>query len=290
MTGTSLWTSLRDFFLKPYSPWPAAAFRVLFGLCVCATLLMLHGDWLNWFGVQGWISMATIDQAESGFRLNLFAIFPQDNWIAGLYWLFLTASVTLVIGLCTRISSMIVFLGLNSINQRMPLILHGGDAFLRSAGFFLIFASSGAVFSVDNWLRSIRRPSERALPRLIAPWPLRLVQCQLAILYLTSFWWKAKGSTWRDGSALFYVLHLRELHRFPIPKLFYKVWPLRFGTWSAMAFELLFPCLVWFRKCRNPILMWGLLFHLTLEYALNIPMFQWDVLSAYVLFLDFGRV
>ena len=32
--------------------------------------------------------------------------------------------------------------------------------------------------------------------------------------------------------------------------------------------------------------MLGLAFHLGLEYALNIPMFQWDMLAAYVLFVD----
>jgi hypothetical protein len=26
--------------------------------------------------------------------------------------------------------------------------------------------------------------------------------------------------------------------------------------------------------------------HLSLDYSLNIPLFQWDVLSAYVLFVD----
>ena len=30
----------------------------------------------------------------------------------------------------------------------------------------------------------------------------------------------------------------------------------------------------------------GLLFHLWLEYSLNIPLFQWDILSGYILFVD----
>jgi hypothetical protein len=30
----------------------------------------------------------------------------------------------------------------------------------------------------------------------------------------------------------------------------------------------------------------GLLFHLSIEYALNLPMFSWDVLTAYILFVD----
>ena len=288
MTFGGLRASLDRFFFQPVSSRPAAVFRILFGLCVCATLLLLHGDWLNWFGVHGWISMETIDSAETGLRLNLFALIPRDDgWVEALFWLFLTAAVTLTVGLGTRVSSVVVFLGLNALNQRMPLILHGGDTFLRSSSFFLMFTRPGTVLSVDSWLRS-RRSRHRDSPRLISPWPLRLIQCQLAILYLASFWWKARGHTWRDGTALFYVVHLREMQQFPVPHMLYNPLLLRLGTWSAMAFELLFPCLVWFRRFRKPMLIAGLIFHLTLEYTLNVPMFQWDVLAAYVLFVDFG--
>jgi len=34
------------------------------------------------------------------------------------------------------------------------------------------------------------------------------------------------------------------------------------------------------------VLLMGLLFHLCLEYAFNLPMLQWDILTAYVLFID----
>jgi hypothetical protein len=81
-------------------------------------------------------------------------------------------------------------------------------------------------------------------------------------------------------------VHLREIRRFPIPGSFYHAWVLHLGTWLAMAFELLFPLLVWFKPFRYPLLLIGVLFHLTLEYALNIPLFQWDILSAYILFVD----
>ncbi|ADW68814.1 HTTM domain-containing protein [Granulicella tundricola] len=289
MTFSSLRTSLTEYLFKPVSPWPAAVYRILFGLCVCATLLLLHGDWSNWFGVHGWITPDTIDQAETGFRLNLFALAPHsERWVTALYYLILGASITLTLGLGTRVSSVIVYLGLNALNQRNPIILHGGDTFLRSAAFFLIFASSAEVLSLDSLIRRYRKPSE-SVPRLISPWPLRLIQYQLALLYLASFWWKAHGNTWWNGTALYYVVNLGEVRRFPIPHILHTAWVLRLGGWCAMAFELLFPCLVWFKRFRNPILIAGLLFHLSLEYALNVPMFQWEVLSAYVLFLNFGE-
>jgi hypothetical protein len=251
-------------------------------------LLLLHSDWLAWFGVRGWVSMATIEEAETGFRLNLFEIIPHnDLWVAGFFWVFLAASLTLTLGLGTRISSVIVYLGLNSLNQRNPLIFHAGDTFLRAAGLFLMFAPSGAVLSLDSMFRR-RRGVPRAKALEVSPWAQRLIQFQFAMIYLASFRWKTMGAPWWNGTALYYVVHLGEMRRFPIPAFFYHSWVLHAGTWLGMAFELAFPLLVWFAPFRRWILIAGLLFHLSLEYAFNIPMFQWDMLCAYPLFVDPG--
>jgi hypothetical protein len=236
----NLRAAFAEYFLKPVSPYPLGLFRIMFALCVCATLLLLHSDWIAWFGVRGWVSMQTIGKAESGFRLGLFAIIPHDDrWIALLFWLLVAASITLTSGLGTRLSSIIVYLGLNSLNQRNPLILHGGDTFLRAAGFFLMFAPAGAALSLDSMLRNRRRHTPYAPPPQISPWVQRLIQYQLAIIYLAGFWWKAKGVSWWNGTALYYVVHLGEIRRFPIPGSFYAAWVLHLGTWLAMAFELL---------------------------------------------------
>ncbi|WP_263359950.1 HTTM domain-containing protein [Acidicapsa ligni] len=280
---------LADFFFKPISPYPLGLFRILFGFCVGATLLFLHRDWLAWFGVEGWVSMETIGKAESGFRLDLFPLIPRDDrWVVGLYWLLLAASIALTLGLATRLSTVIVYLGLNSLNQRNPLILHGGDTLLRAVAFFLVFAPAGAALSLDSVLRRRHASGPGAKGRLYPPWAQRLIQFQLAIVYLAGFCWKLKGAAWRNGTALFYVVHLREIARFPLPAFILQSWALHLGTWLALCFELVFPLLVWFKPFRTPLLIAGLLFHLSLEYALNIPMFQWDMLCVYPLFFDPG--
>jgi len=53
-----------------------------------------------------------------------------------------------------------------------------------------------------------------------------------------------------------------------------------------MALEFSLGVLIWVKDLRYILLALGLLFHLSLEYSLNIPMFQWDILSAYILFVD----
>jgi len=61
---------------------------------------------------------------------------------------------------------------------------------------------------------------------------------------------------------------------------------LKLGSWYALVLEFCLGVLIWFRRFRYPLLLLGLLFHLSLEYAFNMPMFEWDILTAYVLFID----
>jgi hypothetical protein len=275
-----------EFFFAPQSPLPIALFRIFYGICVSATVILLHSDWLEWFGVHGWVSLATETTVEPGLRLNLFSLMPQDDrWIAAFFWVFLGFAVLLTVGLWTRISSAAVFLCLASIDQRNLFIDHSGDTFLRVAGFFLIFAPAGAALSLDRLIR-VRKGLEgpEVAPR--APWAQRTIQFELALLYLVSFWWKMKGHTWLNGTALYYVTHLHSIKRFPLPGWIQHPAILKTGGWFILALEFCLGTLIWFRRFRYPLLLLGLLFHLCIEYAINVPMFQWDVLTAYVLFID----
>jgi Vitamin K-dependent gamma-carboxylase len=275
-----------DFFFTPQSPVPIALFRIFYGLCVIGTVTLLHADWLDWFGVHGWVSQSAMTRVEPGVRLNLFQVMPADDrWIAAFFWFFLGFAVMLTAGIWTRLSSVIVFLCLTSIQQRDPLIMHGGDTFLRVAGFFLMFAPAGAALSLDRLIR-VRRGLEGPVISPRAPWAQRLIQFQLALLYFSSFCWKMKGNTWMHGTALYYVIHLPSIARFPIPGWVGYPAILKMGSWFALLFEFCMGVLIWFRPFRYPLLLVGLLFHLSLEYALNLPMFEWDILSAYVLFIE----
>lgn len=275
-----------EFFFAEQSPVPIALFRILYGTLVIVTLVLLRTDWLNWYGVHGWLSLPTALKLEPGNRLNLFSMIPQsDAWIQTLFWVALGSAILLTTGLYTRISSILVLICLTSIQQRNLYITHGGDTFLRLAGFFLIFAPAGAALSLDRLIR-IKRGKESRSIRPRSPWAQRMIQLQLSFLYLVTFLLKIKGIPWLQGTALFYVYHLDEFRRFPLPSWFLRPTVLKLGSWSALVLEFSLGVLVWVKEFRYMLLTLGLLFHLWLEYSLNITMFQWDVLSAYVLFID----
>jgi len=292
MTLESLRDAWNSFFFAEQSPAPIASFRIVYGVLVIANLLLLRPDWLAWYGNHAWVSLQTMQSIETGRRLNLFTVIPQtDGWINALFWMFLASAILLTIGFLTRVNSLIVFLCLASIQQRNLFILHGGDTFMRVAGFFLIFAPAGAAFSIDQrfgWFRWSRiwRGKEGPLPRLYSPWAQRMIQIQLALVYFSAFCWKMKGQPWIHGTALFYVYHLNDLRRFPVPAWFVHPTVLKLGTWFALVFEFSMGVLIWVKKLRYPLLVVGVVFHLWLEYSLNIQLFQWEILSAYILFVD----
>jgi hypothetical protein len=226
-----------EFFFREQSPVPIALFRILYGMLVIATLWLLRPDWLNWYGVHAWVSLPTALKLEPGHRLNLLTIIPQnDAWIDAIFWVAMGSASLLTVGLLTRISSILVFVCLISIQQRNLYILHGGDTFLRLAGFFLIFAPAGAAVSMDRVIR-IRRGKETRAIQLRSPWAQRMIQLQLSFMYLVAFLLKMKGAPWLQGTALFYVYHLDEFRHFPLPSWFFRPTALRLGSWFALALE-----------------------------------------------------
>jgi Vitamin K-dependent gamma-carboxylase len=282
----SFFDAWNRFFFAEESPIPLALFRVLYGVMVTATTLLLRPSWMAWYGPHAWISLSTMHIVEPGPRLSLFAVIPQtDFWIHALFWALLLTAFCLTIGLFTRVSTVIVFLCLASIDQRNLFILNGGDTFLRVAGFFLIFAPAGGALSADRLIR-IWRGKETVEIRQRRPWAQRMIQFDLAILYFSSFCWKLGGTPWVQGTALYYVYHIDELQRFPLPSWLLRPTMLKLESWFALGLEFSLGVLIWIKELRYYLLAVGLLFHLTLEYSLNVPMFQWDVLSAYVLFFE----
>jgi hypothetical protein len=286
MRVNTLFRAWNTFFFLPQSPLPIACFRVAYGLMVMATLILLRPDWLTWYGQHALLSLSTVLKAEPATRLNLFSVMPQsDWWIEAFFWLSLISALLLTIGFWTRINSIIVYLCLTSIQQRNLYLTHGGDTFLRVAGFFLMFAPAGAALSLDRLIR-IRRGKEDGNIRPQPPWAQRMIQLELSLLYFVTFCLKMKGAPWIQGTALSYVYHLAEFQRFPLPSWFLNPAVLAVGTWFALALEFSLGVLIWFKEFRYVVLGVGVLFHLFLDYSLNIPLFQWDILSAYILFVD----
>lgn len=298
MTARDIIRGWNTFFFAPQSPTPIALYRVFYGALNVVNLLMLRRDWLTWYGTHGFVTLATIDRVRP-LRISpaiwpdfgLFPLLPHtDAAVVAFYWMFLAFAICLTIGFMSRLSSIVVYVCFMSLYARNPFITNGGDQLLHLAGFFLMFAPAGAALSVDRLLRVWRGVEGPTIaPR--APWAQRMIQIQISIMYVSTVWWKTMGTTWLDGTAIYYARQSIQFRRFPVPGLT-NLLMVRLATWSALCIEGAGGTLIWLRDLRYPVLLALLALHVGLEYALNIPLFQWIVLTTLVTFVypeDFTR-
>ena len=285
MSLRSLARAWNEFFFAPQPPQPVAVFRILYGLLVLADLILLRPDWQAWFGPRGFVTLGTMQTIEPGPRLNVFAILPQTAfWTDAVFWVMLIAAAMLTVGFLTRANSIVVWVLLASVHQRNLLITNSGDTVMRVTGFFLMFAPAGAAYSLDRRLRR-RRGMEGAEIAPRSPWAQRMIQIELSLVYLMTFWTKSMGPSWVDGTALHYVHHLDQFRRFPVPAFFLDPLMVTIETWGTLAVEFALGVLIWFKELRYKVLLAGVLLHLSLEYAMNVPLFQWIMVSTLVTFV-----
>ena len=275
------------FLFRPISPAPVALYRIAFGAIVLLDLLFLLPDVFRFYGEQGVLPPAEAAPYVRQSPLNVFAWLPSRPGALVAFFIFaMLAAASLCAGFLTRWSAVAVWVCLLSLHYRNPFVIHDGDGLLRVCSFCLIFSAAGRALSVDRWLRVRRGAEPPGDPAPAAPWAQRLIQIQIAVVYLATVYWKLHGHTWVYGTAVYYATRVQELQRFPVPYLFDHLWTIKLLTWGALAVEVAMGTLVWLRDLRYPVLLAGLALHLGLEYSMNIQLFQWVILSAYILFVE----
>jgi hypothetical protein len=214
---------------------------------------------------------------------------PPDRW----YWsvlyhqqdarviylamaVWVVALIGLLLGFCTRINAVVVWVLSTSFANLNTNIDNAGDLVRGIILFYLMLCPCGAAWSVDAWLRG------RKGPVFVAPWALRLLFVQMVFIYWCNGLHKITGDDWRSGNALYFVLGDLTLARFS-----YALSPLPTGasytvtqilTWFVLTWELTLPLLLIWRPVRNVALVCGALFHLGILFHMELgffPPYMW---------------
>lgn len=278
-------TAWNQFFFAPTSPATIGLFRIGFGLVVFLSMLGRYPFRDLFYGEHAIVSFQTMNHYFPDPAWFYFRWLPSTDPALQIYFgALMLASFFLTIGFCTRVSSLVVFLGLISLSNRNLFIDNAGDDLMRINALILMFSHAGRAFSVDRWIRRKRGLEGPALPRL-SPWAQRLLQIQVAYLYADTFILKLPGEGWQNGTALYYALNYLELRRFDFKYLFYYLWQIKLATWSVMAGEFALAFLIWFKKLRYPILLIGVLLHLGINLTMQFPIFQYVMIVSLINFI-----
>jgi hypothetical protein len=210
------------------------------------------------------------------------------------------SALSLLLGLFTRSSALLLVLAYAQLAHVVQLGDRGIDALLRSALLILACSRAGATMSLDarlfhgRWLRDDEQPA----------WPRYLILAQLLLMYFWAGMLK-QGSSWTSIGgypALFIVLNHPHYASFALPPaLLGAAYPgLQLATITTLLFErgaLLVPFLLWLRATRERggklrglvarlrlLELWvatGVLFHLGLAVVLDLGIFPWGCLALY---------
>jgi hypothetical protein len=291
MKLADLTSAINRFLFEPVSPTPIALFRICIGLIVLQDVFVhLLADFKVYYGDYAVVpiqSMVTKYWAKECY-FDLMLLLPNDeNWRLTFLFLLGLAALFMTLGLFSRVSMITVFLCLLSIDSHFELNQNDGDVYLRLACMILSMSNAGDAFSFDNLLRACREDWRITgfRPRLSSPWAQRWMQMQTALCYWHTFVAKMSGRRWIDGMAVYYTTRYDDIIRFPVPYFFDSILTVKLLTWGTLVTEFSLWALIWFRELRYWVILAGLFLHLGIEWAMNLPMFEWLFIASFLNFV-----
>ncbi len=195
-----------------------------------------------------------------------------------------------LVGWQTRWMNFFCWLLTRCFIERNPAILTSGDDVVQIALLLLLVSPCGAALSIDAWRKRRRVPLDG--PVLVPPWPVRLIQIQLCLIFCTTGLVKLKGEgegwgqgTWWDGTSLHYYLNDTTMWRWSYAQLPIPFWITMPLTYFTVCWEALFPLLVLFRRTRALTLLIGICFHLGILIVTEVGWFGFYTLTLYVVWI-----
>lgn len=174
----------------------------------------------------------------------------------------------------TRIAVWFLFVNLHFGNGAIST---GGHHLIQQLLFFHIF-----LFSVN----SSSHGYFASLRRFVHHLSHYAIWAQIAVLYLVSGVWKLKGDLWLDGTAMQMTMSFKE---FGFPWIADSIgannWMLMMLTWMVLGYQLLFAVLIWIRPVRKWLLVFGMLFHLSIIFIVGITDFGLFMIASYSIFI-----
>lgn len=218
-------------------------------------------------------------------------------WMRVVHGCILAAMFCFAIGLCTRITSVLTWIGMICYIHRSQTSLFGMDTIMVVVVLYLMIGPSGAALSVDRLIgrywatyRALRQ--HRPAPEFLPPEPsvsanlaLRLMQVHVCIIYLVSGTSKLQGAMWWNGEAVWGTIANYEFS--PMRLQIYMEW-LRLlarhrwlwelvttgGSYFTLAFEISFAFLIWSRRMRWTMLIASVVLHVGIALCMGLVTFS----------------
>jgi hypothetical protein len=289
--------------VQPWLPWPLhgrrwwtepvraerlAALRIGIAAVLLLDILLNYlPHAADFFAADGLGATDTFAAWRTWPHLNWSLLFGDDPMVMRWY---VTAwgvsAACLLMGFASRLNAAVAWALALSFLNRNPYIHNAGDTVRVITLFYLMLTPCGAVWSMDAWLW---RRQPKPGPVFVAPWALRLLFVQLVLIYFFNGVFKLAGADWKAGTVLHYVLADVSQTRLPFAQWGLPDGLLRVLTWAVLAWEVGFPLLVLLPATRTAALVFGVLVHLGIGFAIELAVFPLVMLCLYLPLVPWER-
>lgn len=262
-----------------YSPYQFALFRILFGLYLLIHFLQLIPYAPELFSANGMIADPSLLPTSKIFP-NLLALIDSSLGTQIFIGSLALFSLLLTVGMGRLWVSPLLWYGWACLLNRNIFISNPGIPFVGWLLLALALIPKGEPLSYPI---SNRNPNWQ-MPELLfnAAWIL------MAVSYTVSGIHKLGSPSWQDGTALLSVAANPLARDYFLPQMLHQLplWVVKFGSWSALALEVLFLPLCLFSRGRMLVWLGTLLMHLGILSMVNFTDLTLGILMFHLFVFD----
>jgi hypothetical protein len=285
------------FWFTPADPAPCAVLRIAVGLLTVLHLATLSFDLERWYSRDGLLPPETVHTLITGGREEVHYHLTYLGGLGGAgLWMVhavaISAAVAFTTGLFTRVSGVLTLVAVLAYVHRVPQVAGHAEPALAFLLLYLCIAPSGAMLSIDGWMR--RRRAASLLPAgvddpgqlsVVANIGQRLIQVHLAMFVAMMGLTKLYGDAWWDGEAIWLLLAQPYSRPFDLTGLRDWAYTLNLWTHTVVYFELAFPVFIWTRVARPLLVILAAIVWLSLTLATGLWLFGLTLVVASTAFL-----
>jgi hypothetical protein len=247
----------------------ARTFRLVAGMSVLLEYLVNYAQRNYLFGPNGVYPYAAFAASTSGFSVYRWSASPAFFEVC--FHLGVLVAILWFMGYWTRLLTPLNYFFWFSLHQRNLAVWDGGDNVMQLVFVYAMFANltgraNAATHGGSTW---------RAACRVVHNAAILAIGIQISLVYGVAGLCKVQGTSWQNGTALYYALRSSE---FRLPGLSERLYSnalfLTFICYSTVAFQTSFPFLLLIgRRTRAVAVAIAMMFHVGIMYAMGLVTF-----------------
>ena len=276
--------SLYDWFYAPQSALVVAVYRIAIGTFLLLTVLLFYAYLDPYFSTGGYV---TKEYAATVMAPNSFSIFFWNDsslFVHAMYLLLVVSCISFITGVGSRLSGILCYVLYLSFYNRFTGIGYDGSTVLIIAFFFTLFLETDRALT-PRWYQRWRAPTSN-----VPGWPVRLIQIQLATIYMFAAMAKMRGDgAWLDGTQVVNSLTW-QYATFNLWWLSLLPFLNNILTLGTVFLEFAFPFMVWRPQTRPPEVYGMFILHIATAIFMNVTYFGEVMASCLILCLTGSEI